>query len=150
MHTRSLGLYRSLVTAASLVTILVGAVGPVPVLASHTPSPTSVTIAGSLQSEAGCSGDWDPGCANTHLNYDANDDVWQGAFSVPAGNYEYKAPLNNSWDENYGLHAVAGGANIPLNLGAGTSVRFYYDHKSHWVTDNYNSVIAVAPGSFQS
>ena len=37
-----------------------------------------------------------------------------------------------------------------LNLGAGTSVKFYYDHKSHWVTDNQTSVIAVAPGSFQS
>jgi hypothetical protein len=24
--------------------------------------PTSVTIAGSLQSEAGCPGDWDPAC----------------------------------------------------------------------------------------
>ncbi len=29
--------------------------------ASHTPNPTAVTIAGSLQSEAGCPGDWDPG-----------------------------------------------------------------------------------------
>ena len=43
-----------------------------------------------------------------------------------------------------------GGANIPLNLGANSTVKFYYDHKSHWVTDNVNSVIAVAPGNFQS
>ncbi|MFL6013901.1 MAG: hypothetical protein ACJ74P_06365, partial [Gaiellaceae bacterium] len=77
--------------------------------ASHTPNPTSVTIAGSLQSEAGCAGDWDPACAATHLTYDANDDVWQGSFDLPAGNYEYKAALNNAWDENYGRRAVAGG-----------------------------------------
>src|SRR6266498_4859731 len=120
------------------------------VKASHTPNPTSVTIAGSLQSEAGCPGDWQPDCAATHLTYDANDDVWQGTFHLPADSYEYKAALNNSWDENYGLHAAAGGANIPLNLGANASVKFYYDHKSHWITDNQNSVIAVAPGSFQS
>src|SRR5262245_6277815 len=86
-------------------------------LASHTPDPTNVTVAGSLQSEAGCSGDWDPGCAATHLTYDAADDVWQASFTLPADNYEYKAALNNAWDENYGLHAVAGGDNIPLSLG---------------------------------
>ncbi|HEU0293624.1 MAG TPA: alpha-amylase family glycosyl hydrolase [Anaerolineales bacterium] len=156
MHTRSLGFFRLLVTALSLVTILVGAVGPVPVLASHTPDPTNVTIAGSLQSELGCSGDWQADCAATHLTYDGNDDVWQGTFNVPAsvneqnGIWEYKAPLNDNWNENYGLHAAPGGANIPLNLSAPTAVKFYYDHKSHWVTDNQNSVIAVAPGSFQA
>jgi glycosidase/fibronectin type 3 domain-containing protein len=117
-------------------------------LASHTPNPTNVTIAGSLQSELGCTGDWQPDCAATHLAYDANDDIWQGTFTVPAGTWEYKAPLNDSWTESYGLHG--GGDNIPLNLGAVTNVKFYYDHKSHWVTDNKSSVIAVAPGDFQS
>ncbi len=81
-------------------------------LASHTPVPTTVTIAGSLQDEAGCAGDWDPGCAATRLTYDAADDVWQGSFTLPAGNYEYKVAINGGWDENYGLHAAPGGANI--------------------------------------
>jgi hypothetical protein len=62
---------------------------------------------------------------------------------------EYKAALNDSWAENYGLNAQPNGANIPLNLAAPTSVKFYYDHKSHWVTDNVNR-IATAPGSYQS
>jgi glycosidase/methionine-rich copper-binding protein CopC len=123
-------------------------------LASHTPAPTSITIAGSLQSELGCSGDWQPDCAATHLAYDAGDDVWQGSFDVPAdgpdGPWQYKAALNNTWDENYGLHAAPGGANIPLSLPAKKTVKFYYDHKTHWVADNVNSVIAVAPGDFQS
>src|SRR5215203_2337946 len=118
--------------------------------ANHTTNPTSVTVAGSLQSELGCSGDWQPDCAATHLAYDANDDVWQRTFLIPAGNYEYKAPLNNAWDENYGLHAVPNGGNVQLNLASETSVRFYYDHKSHWITDNHNSVVATAAGSFQS
>ncbi len=39
---------------------------------------------------------------------------------------------------------------MPLALAAGGSVKFYYDHKSHWVTDNRGSVIAVAAGSFQN
>jgi hypothetical protein len=109
-----------------------------------------VTIAGSLQSELGCPGDWQPDCAATHLTYDSADDIWQQTFNLPAGGYEYKAALNNAWDENYGLHAEPGGANIPVNLGSDRAVKFYYDHKTHWVTDNVGSVIAVAPGSFQS
>ena len=72
-----------------------------PAAASHTPNPTSVTIAGTWQFEAGCPGDWDPTCAATHLTYDADDDVWQGTFSLPALSlpaeiYEYKATLNDS------------------------------------------------------
>ncbi len=121
-----------------------------PASASSTPDPTSVTIAGDLQSEAGCAGDWDPACAATHLTYDASDDVWQGTFPLPAGNYQYKAALNDSWDENYGLHAVAGGDNIPLSLPQAASVKFYYDHKTHWITDNHNTPIPVAVGDFQS
>jgi glucoamylase len=118
--------------------------------ASHTPAPSSVTIVGSLQSELGCPGDWQPDCAATHLTYDAADDVWQKTFAVPAGSYEYKATLNDSWNENYGLHAESNGANVPLNLASSANVKFYYDHKSLWVTDNKSSVIAVAVGSFQS
>jgi glycosidase len=118
--------------------------------ASDTPDPTSVTIAGSLQSELGCPGDWQPECGNTHLTYDANDGVWQGVFGVPAGNWEYKAPVNDNWDENYGRFAQQNGPNIPLNLDASANVKFYYDHETHWVTSNRNAVIAVAPGSFQS
>ena len=144
-----------LAVAAILLGLLPGA-GPIAALrpesalANHTPNPSAVTIAGDLQQELGCSGDWQPDCAATHLTYDGGDDVWQRTFTVPSGNWEYKAPLNDSWNENYGLHAQSGGANIPLSLAGSTSVKFYYDHKSHWVTDNHNSVIAVAPGSFQS
>jgi len=150
MHTKGLNFLRSLVTAVSLVTMLVRAVGPMPVLASPAFAPTSVTIAGSLQSEAGCPGDWQPECASTHLGYDASDDVWQGTWAIPAGSYEYKAALNNSWDVNYGANAQLNGGNIGLNLGAATNVKFYYDDKSHWVTSNVNSVIATVAGSFQS
>jgi pullulanase-type alpha-1,6-glucosidase len=58
--------------------------------------------------------------------------------------------LNGSWDENYGANAARDGANIPLNLAAPANVKFYYDHATHWITDNANSVIATVPGSFQS
>jgi glycosidase len=124
--------------------------GARPVLAEHTPDPSSVTIAGSLQDELGCSGDWDAGCADTHLAYDAEDDVWQGSWTLPDGGWEYKATLNDSWDENYGLGGVQDGPNIGLNLAQAAEVKFYYDHKSHWITDNRGTRIVTAPGSFQS
>jgi hypothetical protein len=125
---------------------------PLVVYGSHTPVPTSVTLAGSLQSELGCAGDWDPACGATHFTFDAGDNVWQKTFltSIPAGSWEYKAALNDSWAENYGLHAQQNGSNIPLNLATDTNVKFYYDHNTHWITDNVNSEIVVAPGSFQS
>lgn len=150
MNASRLAFKRVLMTCLSILILISGVISPPPAFADHTTDPASVTIAGSLQSESGCSGDWLPDCAATQLTYDANDDVWQGSFSVPAGNWEYKAPLNDNWSENYGQNAARDGANIPLNLAAPTSVKFYYDHKTHWVTDNQNAVIAVAPGSFQS
>jgi len=137
--------------AAYLVSLLPAAatpLGPPTVLASHTAAPAAVTIAGSLQSELGCPGDWQPDCATTHLTYDADDTVWQGTWSLPAGSFEYKAALNDGWAESYGLHTGPG--NVPLALGNPGEVKFYYDHRSHWVTDNKTSLIAVAPGSFQS
>ena len=146
MNFRRIDVRRLLLTGASLLTLLTQIVSPAPVFADHTPDPATVTIAGSLQSELGCAGDWDPACALTHLAYDASDEVWQGTWTIPAGGYEYKAALNDGWTESYGKN----GNNIPLNLGSDASVKFYYDHKSHWITDNKNSVIAVAPGSFQS
>jgi len=111
---------------------------------------TSVTVAGSLQSELGCPNDWEPPCTATQLVYDAEDDVWQRAFDVPAGSYEYKAALNGAWDENYGAGAQPNGGNIGLTLDSAASVKFYYDHKSHWVTSNRNTTIVTAPGSYQS
>ena len=149
--SRPIGRLASLFGILALGASILPAAGPVapPVaLASHTATPTSVTIAGSLQSEAGCPGDWDPACATTHLAYDDGDTVWQGTFTLPADSYEYKAALNDGWDESYGEDT--GNANIGLALGGGASVKFYYDHDTHWVTDNVNSVIAVAPGTFQS
>jgi hypothetical protein len=134
------------VSAAALAMLNLGASA----VAANTPTPTSVTVAGSLQSEVGCAGDWDPTCAAAYLAFDAADEVWQGTFSLPAGNWEYKAALNDSWTENYGANAQLNGSNIGLNLAGAQSVKFYYDHATHWIADNKGNVIATVPGSFQS
>lgn len=119
-------------------------------VASGPINPNFVTIPGTIQSKLGCSGDWQPDCAATFLTLDEEDDVWQGQFALPAGDYEYKAAINQSWGENYGLTALPGGPNIPLSLAADQTVKFYYDHKSHWVTDNVNTTIITLSGDFQN
>ena len=138
------------ISCLSILALLTGVIAPSPVLASHTPEPSTVTVAGTLQAELGCPGDWDPACAATQLTYDANDDLWQGTWSLPAGTWEYKAALNAGWDENYGANATLNGANLSFTLGTPADIKFYYDHKSHWVTSQANAVITTVVGSFQS
>lgn len=116
---------------------------------SDTPAPQSVTIAGTIQSALGCDGDWQPECDATFLTYSAADDLWIATFELPAGSYEYKAALNGAWDENYGLGAEPGGPNIPLELAEDTAVTFFYDHKTHWVSDTVNAILANVPGNYQ-
>ena len=118
--------------------------------AEHTPTPGSVTLVGSLQSEIGCAGDWDPACAASALAYDATDQAWTAAFDLPAGNYEFKVALNGGWSENYGANGVANGGNIALNLTEAKHVTFFYSHETHWITSDQNARIVTAPGSFQS
>lgn len=119
-------------------------------------NPDSVNIPGTHQDELGCPGEWLPDCENTLLIYDEEDDVWQGTYEIEPGNDDdkrgprYKAALNGSWSENYGTNATPGGPDIPLVVDEPTQVKFYYDHKTHWITDNYNSPIVVAMGSFQT
>ncbi len=118
------------------------------VSAQTVPTPDLVTIAGTIQSKLGCPGDWQPDCKNTSLTYNADKDVWEGTFQLPAGKYEYKAALNGNWDVNFGLNGKMGGDNIPLVLDADTAVTFTYDHKAGMVTDSVNGggeVVAAPP-----
>ncbi len=124
--------------------------------AQFSSNPDSVNIPGTHQDELGCSGEWQPECENTMLVYDEEDDVWQATYEIQPGNDgdkegpRYKAALNGGWGENYGLNATLNGPDIPLVVTEPIQVKFYYDHKTHWITDNFNSKIIVAMGSFQT
>jgi len=119
-------------------------------------TPDMVNIPGTHQDELGCSGEWQPACENTLLTYDIEDDVWQGTYEIQPANDDdkkgprYKVALNGGWGENYGLNATANGADIPLVVTGPTQVKFYYDHKTHWIADNFNRQIIVAMGDFQT
>ena len=108
-----------------------------PAWADHTPAPGTVALVGSLQSELGCPGDWQPECAATRLQPVAGSrrPVPGRRSTCRPGNYEYKVALNNSWDENYGAGGAPGGANIPLTAPGGP-VTFTYDHHTHVISDD--------------
>ncbi len=118
--------------------------------------PDTATIAGTMQSELGCAGDWMPGCEITNLSFDANSNIWKGTFEVTPANDQdkkgprYKVALNGTWDENYGKNAARGGADIPLVVDQPIQVTFYYDHQTHVIAEDYNTPIVVAVGEFQT
>jgi glycosidase len=91
----------------------------------------AVTVAGSLQSELGCPADWQPDCAATHLAKVPGTSIWRATFTVPAGDYEFKVAINDSWDVNYGADGRANGPNLPLGLAGSARLEFSFDADSH-------------------
>jgi len=98
------------------------------------PVPTTVTVPGAFNSEMGCPSDWMPDCAAAHLTRDSGDGLWKGTFTIPAGSWEYKIAINDSWDVNYGAGGERNGGNITYKAGTTRAVTFVYDAATHLVT----------------
>ena len=143
---------------ALIFVILLASFSPVysSVVNAQGSTPQIVNIPGTHQDELGCPGEWQPDCEDTLLTYDIEDDIWQGTYEIQPANDDdakgprYKAALNGGWGENYGVNATANGADIPLVVTEPTQVKFYYDHKTHWIADSFNNQIIVATGDFQT
>lgn len=116
---RARTLVASLAAAALILTG--GAVAVAPAAAAE----RTFALVGSLQSELGCSADWQPDCAATDLAATDTAGVYAAQFDVPAGSYEYKVAANDTWDESYGLNG--GGDNIPLTIAGPSTLRFVFD-----------------------
>ncbi len=95
---------------------------------------TSVALVGSLQTEVGCATDWDPACPQSELARVGDTATYTATFDLPAGEYEYKVALNDTWDVDYGAGGAAGGANIPLVLEGPATLTFSYDDETHLTT----------------
>ncbi|HEY9365080.1 MAG TPA: alpha-amylase family glycosyl hydrolase, partial [Agromyces sp.] len=104
--------------AASVLTVTPG-------LAAAADEARTFALVGSLQSELGCGADWAPDCAETELTATGTPGVFAADFTIPAGTWEYKVAVNDSWDEAYGLNG--GGDNIPLTVAGDTPVRVVFD-----------------------
>lgn len=116
------------VIAALAISGLIGTAGPA------SAAPASVTLAGDLQSELGCGGDWQPDCAATHLAPVSGTTRWEATFRLPAGTYQYKIAIDDAWTENYGAGGVKDGPNLPLAVAGPVELRFSYDEVTHVVS----------------
>ena len=126
---------RSVRLAIAVSLALVAALGLVSL--PSTPAQAAVRTAalvGSLQSELGCPGDWQPECATTELAKDATGTTYSAVFSVPQGSWEFKVALNDSRDESYRADGTKGDANSPLVLAGTTDLRVVYDDTTHKTT----------------
>jgi pullulanase len=147
---------KSILIILTICTVTLSSIFASAAQAQSASKPDSVNVPGTHQDELGCPGEWQPECEDTMLIYDEEDDVWQGIYEIQPGNDDdkkgprYKAAINGGWSENYGVNAAPNGADIPLVVSEPTQVKFYYDHKTHWITDNFNTPIFVAMGSFQT
>ena len=119
--------------------------------------PGAVSVPGSHGSEQGCTpklatagGDWEPGCDAVQLTLDEADSIWKGTLQVPAGQYEYKVALDRTWDVNYGKGGVQNGSNIVYTVDESGPVTFYYDHRTHVVSNDASGPVVTAAGDFQS
>jgi pullulanase-type alpha-1,6-glucosidase len=150
-HRLGLRLRRAvaLVSAAPLAASAAVAVAvplAAPAAADHTPVPGVVALVGSLQSELGCPGDWQPECAATRLAPTGTAGRYEATFDVPAGTYAYKVALNGSWDENYGGGGAPGGSDITLTAPGGP-ITFTYDHGTHVISDDLPVTVDAQAGA---
>ncbi|MFL6027638.1 MAG: alpha-amylase family glycosyl hydrolase, partial [Friedmanniella sp.] len=125
-HVRSTAWLAAVVLAAPL------ALTTLPVLPAQAAPERTVTLAGSLQSELGCPGDWQPDCTATDLTKDPSGSTWSRTITVPAGSYEYKVAIDHSWGESYGPDG--GSANGPLTVAGDTRLTVVYDDQTHTTT----------------
>ncbi|MEU2630973.1 alpha-amylase family glycosyl hydrolase, partial [Kitasatospora sp. NPDC007106] len=95
-----------------------------------------VTAVGDYQSELGCGADWAPTCAATTLQDPDGDGVYSyTTTAIPAGAWNTKVTVGQSWTENYGAGGAAGGANIGFTVPAdGAATTFSYSAATHLTT----------------
>jgi pullulanase-type alpha-1,6-glucosidase len=112
---------------------ITGLTAPLMALPAQAAPARTATLAGSLQSELGCPGDWDASCTATDLTQVGGTTAYAHTFTVPAGTYAFKVVIDHSWTENYGAGGAAGGADIPLVLQGPAAIEFTYDDATHQV-----------------
>ncbi len=112
-------------------------------------APKQVVLVGTLQTELGSGGDWDPSSSKTQMDYQG-DGLYIFTGTLPAGKYEYKIAIGGNWDENYGDGGVLGGSNIELNLIEEREVTFSYNDNTHAISDSTQLEPAIKKATIDS
>ncbi|MBF9069373.1 pullulanase [Streptacidiphilus sp. NEAU-YB345] len=95
-----------------------------------------VTATGDWQTATGCGATWDATCAATTMtDPDGNGVSTFTTTAIPAGTWNTKVTLGQSWTTNYGAGGAANGANIPFTVPAnGDTTTFSYNESTHLLT----------------
>ncbi|MGN8246530.1 pullulanase-type alpha-1,6-glucosidase [Cellulomonas soli] len=120
---------RALVAAATATALALSGAVALLVPTAAAAADRTVALVGDLQSELGCPGDWQPDCTATELAPTGIEGRYAAEFEVPAGSFQYKVALNDTWDEAYGKDG--GSDNVPLVLAGTSTVRVTYDDTTH-------------------
>ena len=104
-------------------------------------TPIAVAV-GSFQSELGCAGDWQPECLAAWLQDPDDDGFATFEARLPAGSYEAKVAVNESWAENYGAGGAAGGANIAFEVREGCGLTYFSFDRASKVLSISSSAVA--------
>src|SRR4051794_1500514 len=137
---------RSILAVLTAGVVMTGLVVAAPPALAEDPAARVITLAGSLQSELGCAGDWQPACDESELTMVAPGS-YAARFALPAGAYEFKVTVNGSWDENYGADGARDGANIPLVIAGPARLDFAYDDTTHRVSITPTDLPGPATGN---
>jgi hypothetical protein len=98
------------------------------------PDSRIVVLVGNFLSQIG-GADNDPGNLVGWMKDPDGDQVYDISLQIPAGNWNYKVAINESWAENYGLNGQPNGADIPLSVPPGGSlVTFHYNDSTHQIS----------------
>ncbi len=123
---------RALTALLSGIGLVVAGLGlAVPLAGPARAADATVALVGSLQSELGCPGDWQPDCTATELLPTGDPGRYAADFLVPAGSWDYKVALNDTWDVAWGKSG--GSDNAPLTIAGDTLLRFSYDDATHLI-----------------
>lgn len=100
-----------------------------------------VILPGTFQSVLG-GNNWDPSGTSTKMI--SKDGVTYELTTVlPAGNYEYKVAVNETWDENYGQNGEQDGSNMKLTVkDAYAEIYFTFNDKSKIITQKINGSVS--------
>jgi pullulanase-type alpha-1,6-glucosidase len=106
-------------------------------------------VPGNFQDEIGCGEEWAPWCLRSLLVDIDGDGIYTYSTSeLPAGPYEAKVAVDESWSVNYGADGVPGGANILFVVPEdGTETVFTFDSSTNIMTISVGGASAPAVGN---
>ena len=122
-------------------------------LASHTAAPTTCHDRRRPPEELGCPGDWEPDCAATPSRLRRRRRRLAGLVRVSRPATGSTRRRSTTRGTRTTACTPPGGDNIPLNLGAGQTVKFYYDarnalgHRQRHSSDRDRCPAASSPSS---